>query len=501
MKLVKLLATVIALVLASQGGSAEAQTVQDLLRKASSAMEERRYVEAEAAFRQAIALDPNNVDLYTMLAFVLKDSGKYAEAEAAFEQALALNPKKAYLQAIALEPKNSFFYDYLGEFLVNQKKYAEAEGLYRQAIANNPKNAIFHRILGDFLYNQKRHAEAETAYRQAIELDPMKAYLYDTDPVAKGHKDNKPYQAHLYTSLGDALLAQEKYFQAEPAYRKAIEIDPKEIVNYYHLGYVFEKLKRFVEARDLYKMAIKIYPSDESARFKLEEVERLIGIASGTLKPLAPAEATRFLDPQDPLTPVRRSVVRIVPTFSGESSGLRTHGTGFVVRRQGDKAWVLTARHVIREPEGVRKATTIQVELYGGNLPEGIVEARLQAQEATSGEDGLDLALLVVVGLPEDIQPLKFASLPVKDGMPLTMVGHPRPEKWKIITGPLMTSNMNTLLVNSAQMKPGGSGSPVLSDKEEVVGMAYTTQVAGDIEQVVAYSLAKLQATMRQWGQ
>jgi hypothetical protein len=31
--------------------------------------------------------------------------------------------------------------------------------------------------------------------------------------------------------------------------------------------------------------------------------------------------------------------------------------------------------------------------------------------------------------------------------------------------------------------------------------MAYTTQVAGDIEQVVAYSLAKLQATMRQWGQ
>jgi hypothetical protein len=156
---------------------------------------------------------------------------------------------------------------------------------------------------------------------------------------------------------------------------------------------------------------------------------------------------------------------------------------------------------VIRVPEGVKKATTIQVELFGGNLPEGIVEARLQAQEAYSGDDDLALALLVVVGLPDDIQPLKFASLPVKDGMPLTMVGHPRPEKWKFIIGPLMTSNINTLLVKSAQMKPGGSGSPVLSDKEEVVGMAYTTEVAGDIEQVVAYSLHKLQATISQWGQ
>jgi superkiller protein 3 len=336
MTLVKLLATVIALVLASQGGSAEAQTVQDLLRKASSAMEERRYVEAEAAFRQAIALDPKNVDLYTMLAFVLKDSGKYAEAEAAFEQALALNPKKAYLQAIALDPKNSLFYDYLGEFLNNQKRYAEAEAVYRQAIATNPKNALFYVFLGDFLRDQKRYAEAEAAYRKAIELDPTKAYLYDTDPEVKRYKDNKLYQARVYTSLGDALLNQKKYAQAEPTYRKAIATNPNNIVNYYQLGYVLEELKRFVEARDLYKMAIEIDPSDESAIAKLEEVERRIGIAAGTKKPLSPAEATRFLDPKDPLTPVRRSVVRIVPTFSGESSGVRTHGTGFVVRRQGD---------------------------------------------------------------------------------------------------------------------------------------------------------------------
>ncbi len=572
MKVIMLLAALTALAMVTQGGLAVAQPAQDLLMQGNRASKERRYLEAEAAYRQALALDLKDADTYKKLGDVLVRQNKNVEAEAAYRQALALDPKDAdtykklgdvlvrqnknveavaayrqaigldpkdvdtyrklghelmlqgkyveaeaaYRQAIALDPKDAITYTSLGDVLQRQNKYVEAEAAYRQAIALIPKFVSAYTRLGDVLWRQNKNEEAEATYRQAIALDPMDAYTYRSLGNVLHEKEKyveaeAAYRqaialdsigllhASIYSSLGDLLSVQKKYVEAEAMYRKAIVFDPMDVFTYNSLGYLLQELGRLTDARDLYQKAIKLTPDSNLPRTNLEEVERLIGIASGTLKPLSPAEATRFLDSQDPLTPVRRSVVRIVPTFSGKSIGTGTHGTGFVVRRQGNKAWILTARHVIRSPEESREATKIQVELYGGKLPEGIVEARLQAQEAKSGED--DLALLVVVGLPEDIQPLSLASLPVKDGTPLTMVGHPRQEKWKNITGTLLTSNLNTLLVNSAQMAPGGSGSPVLSDKEEVIGMAYTTQVAGDIEQVVAYSFAKLQATLRQWGQ
>jgi tetratricopeptide (TPR) repeat protein len=691
MKAIRLPLALIALAMATQGGLAVAQTARDLLQQGNRALQEFRFMEAEAAFRQAISLDPKNADLYKnlgnvlteqikyeeaeveyrkaitldpknvdlyndlgnvltkqrryeeaeveyrkvialdpknvvaykRLAFMLRGMKKYPAAEAAFRQAFALDPKDAlvssnfarllsdqkkyleaesvYRQAIALDPKDERLYGYLGGLLNDQKNYVGAEEVFRQAMAVNPKSelnynnyldladvlklqekyseaeevireaisvmpkeSVYYVILGDLLIrDQKRHVEAEELYRKAIALggnctvldncssfSSLSTLLSDQKRYAEVEAMYRqaiakhqgvpeiltmfgywlsgqgryaeaeieyrqaiaidPKDGSAYSNLAAVLLKQNRQAEAEGVYRQAVAVykqaiasDPMKAHNYNNIGYIFQKLNRLTEARDYYHKAVALDPDSESFRANLEQVERLIGIAGGTLKPLSPAESTRFLDPQDPLTPVRRSVVRILPTFSANSSGYGAWGTGFVVRRQGGKALILTARHVIREPEGLREAVNIQVELYGGNLPPGIVETQLQAQEAKSGED--DLALLVVVGLPEDIQPLNFASLPVKDGMPLTMVGHPRQEKWKNITGTLLTSNLNTLLVNSSQMSAqravGVSGSPVLSDKAEVIGMVYQQQNAGDIEQLVAYSLAKLQATMRQWGQ
>ncbi len=192
---------------------------------------------------------------------------------------------------------------------------------------------------------------------------------------------------------GNLAWTERRYVEAEAAYRQAIVLDPKKSHAYNNLGYLFQELGRLTDARDLYKKATEIDPAFKTARSIFEEVERLIAIAGDTLKPLSPAEATRFLDPQDPLTPVRRSVVRILPTFSGKSSGAGAHGTGFVVRRQGDKAWILIARHVIRDPDEGREATDIRIELYGGNLPAGIAPSRLLASQVKMGDGDLDLGV------------------------------------------------------------------------------------------------------------
>jgi superkiller protein 3 len=433
MELMKRLATVFALAMASQSGLAEAQTLENLLQQGNRAWTERRYVEAEAAYRQAIVLDPKNSRAYTNLGDVLDDQKKYVEAEAALRQ------------ATALDPKNSRAYIILGVVLMNQKKYVEAEAALRQAIALDPKDVDAYIILGVVLRNQKKYVEAEAAYRQAIVLDPKNAFAYN------------------------------------------------------NLGYLFQLLERLTEARDLYLKVLALDPANKTARSNFEEVERLIGIADGKLQQLAP-EDIRYLT-QDPNTPVRRSVVRILPNFPGKSSGAGAHGTGFVVRRQGDKAWILTARHVIRDPDEGREATEIQIELYGGNLPAGIVPSRLLARQVKMGEGDLDLALLVVVGLPEDIQTLRFALRPVEAGIPLTMVGHPGKARWSVERGKLSVVSQQGLLISCPGMAPGGSGSPVLSDMKEVIGMAYEINEGAGIKQVVGYSRTKLQETLSHWGQ
>lgn len=493
---------------------------------------QRLHVEAEDAYRQAIALDPKNARAFFKLSNALSDQLKYVAAVAALRQAIALDPDygkyesvdrflkeqqkidekvKAYRQEIALDPKNVSHYLRLGGFLEDEWRYEEAEAVFRQALSLGDKNrsVYIYFELGELLRLQKKYEAAEAAYRQTLAYPSFMSRPTSFFRLGEVLMRQMKYAAAeaatrqalsegggSYKLLGDALKYQKKYVLAEAAYRQAIANEPNVPQLHNDLGLLLMEQKKYVAAEAAYKKAIAIDPASPYVYYNLEELNRLIGINSGKYQELKPQD-TAYL-PKDPLTPVRRSVVRIVPTFSGDRAGHGLHGTGFVVRRQGGKSWILTARHVIFDSGDRGEAVSITVELYGGNLPEGIVEARLQAQVAKSGED--DLALLVVVGLPEDIQPLNFASLPVKDGMPLTMVGHPRQEEWKNVTATLLTSSMSTLLVNSAQMADGGSGSPVLSDKKEVIGMVYQNQTAGDILQVWAYSLAKLQATMRQWG-
>ncbi|MDP3924508.1 MAG: tetratricopeptide repeat protein, partial [Hydrogenophaga sp.] len=126
-----------------------------------------RYAEAEAAYRQAIAIDGTLAHPWTGLGNLLQDHlGRYVEAEAAYRQAIALDETDAY-------PWNN-----LGNLLQHHLgRYAEAEAAYRQAIALDENFAYSWTGLGNLLQDHLgRYAEAEAANRQAIALDEKDAY-------------------------------------------------------------------------------------------------------------------------------------------------------------------------------------------------------------------------------------------------------------------------------------------------------------------------------------
>jgi tetratricopeptide (TPR) repeat protein len=117
-----------------------------------------RYKEAEAAFREAIGLDPDSREVYYQLADALHSQGRDKAAEAALRE------------AISRWPGDALAHFSLGGVLCAQGRYKEGEAVCREAIRSWPDLAEAHCNLGHNLRNQGRFAEALEALRRGHEL-------------------------------------------------------------------------------------------------------------------------------------------------------------------------------------------------------------------------------------------------------------------------------------------------------------------------------------------
>ena len=147
-----------------------------------------RHEEAEAAYHQAITLDPKYALSWNNLGVLLQNHlARYEEAEA------------AYRQAIALDSNFAFPWNNLGNLLQNHlARYEEAEAAYRQAIALDSNYAFPWYNLGNLLQDHlARYEEAEAAYQRALDLgttpEVLQAnllFLYYTQPARRGEAES-----------------------------------------------------------------------------------------------------------------------------------------------------------------------------------------------------------------------------------------------------------------------------------------------------------------------
>jgi superkiller protein 3 len=208
-----------------------------------------------------------------------------------------------------------------------------------------------------------------------------------------------------------------------------------------------------------------------------------------------------YLPRNDPTTPVKRAVVRLWPTFSGKKSGIGLLGTGFVVRREGDRAWIATALHVVRDPDDYGVATKVEAELFTGPMPEGLLPPRLEVilpPYPTLREDGDDLIILEIRGLPMDVQTLRLTKAQPEGSV--RVVGHPaeKPPWTEELFRILKLAP--SLLYLDGELNPGASGSPVLNGSGQVVGIVYraTSSSGGEeLKYVMAYRTSAIEAKLR----
>jgi tetratricopeptide (TPR) repeat protein len=242
------------------------------------------HADAEAAYREAIRLDPGNACAHRGLGIVLSWVKRYPEGEAAFREAIRLNPGDArahrglggvmlavnrdreaeavYREAIRLDPGDARAHRGLGVVLANVKRYRDAEAAYRQAIRLDPGNASAHFGLGCILRDLKRYSEAEAAYREA------EAAYREAIRLNPGNAD-------VHASLGIILWDLKRDPAAEAAYREAIRLNPANADVHSRLGNVLRDLKRYREAEAAYREAIRLDPDHPYANDSLEKVLRV----------------------------------------------------------------------------------------------------------------------------------------------------------------------------------------------------------------------------------
>ena len=222
----------------------------------------RRLAEAEAIYRQILAVDPRHSDAMHLLGLLAHQVGRNDVAVEIIRQAIALDPtgseihsnlgvalaelgrldeaNAAYRRAIELKPDSADAWSNLGNVLWNKGQFVESVAACRRAIEINPEHAEAHNNLGSALGDIGQFEEAIAAFRRVIELDPNYALAHNNLGIAlqhQGHTNDavaacrratqlKPEYAAAHNNLAVALLDQGHCDGAIAAFRQALQLKP-----------------------------------------------------------------------------------------------------------------------------------------------------------------------------------------------------------------------------------------------------------------------------------
>jgi tetratricopeptide (TPR) repeat protein len=391
--------------------------------------------EAIEAYRKAIAIAPNSSSAQFQLGLALHTLGRWDDAATAFQKAIDLNPRQARA------------YFYLGEAYREQKLWESASIAYEQALQFNPDRAKIFQQLGKALQEQGKWTEATRIYLQGI--------------------TRVSNNGDLYHQLGKSLAAQGKVNEAIVAYQQALRISPKNAQIRENLCYAHLTLGEVDEGLTWCRQAVQLDPNLANAKFLVQEIQR------GRLihdNPKLLEMPERIPNRQvDPLVPLKRAIVKIIVLGKGNGSV----GTGWIVKHERDRAWIVTNRHVIADSfQRTERNARIFLEFYS-DPPSGQIRRRSRAKilYVTDPSDGLDIAVLESKDPPEDIHPLTLASLPIARTQPVKSIGNPFNQKDWTVTKGTVNDNTEKSLNLAMLVVAGQSGSPVFNDQNQVVGV------------------------------
>jgi tetratricopeptide (TPR) repeat protein len=277
---------------------------EDLLDEGNEARDERKYSEAENAYRQALQLKPKDWRAAYGLGNIYTDQQRWEEAETSYRQSTVFNPLGAdafiALSYVLIQPRVA------GNAA---KRLTEAEQSARRAIQFQGNNPVAYDRLGEALVARALlNAEAEASYRKAVELDPQfaVAYVHLARLMKKTNRASEAEQnfvramglakeAPQFVLIAEAMQSEQLYAESEPVIKRALELDARNPSANFLMAKFHIYMRRLPEAEGFLKTAIEVSPRSFAPHYVLgslylrmerpEEAERAIARAAEVASP------------------------------------------------------------------------------------------------------------------------------------------------------------------------------------------------------------------------
>lgn len=217
---------------------------------------EKKYADALASFKKAIALNPNYKEALYSAGWCSVELKKYSEAITYLQKAKALWPN---------EPKVYLEIGYANEGL---GKIEEAKTNYNKCIALKTDYALAYKYMAYVYYDEENYEKA---------LQYLISYIkYDDDITSD----------EVYYRKGFCENELGKYNDAVTSLNTANELYADDASTYNELGYAYTKLKNADDALKNYNKALTLKPTSVTANMGIADVHR-------SLKS-KPADAVRY---------------------------------------------------------------------------------------------------------------------------------------------------------------------------------------------------------------
>lgn len=355
-------------------------------------------VDAEAAFKKVLAIDPDNPDAVTGLASVYTDRGNPKAAANVLEQLVKSNPSPrtlvllatnyeqmqdyakaadAYRKALQLDPSRTELKSGLAEDEARAGQFDAALKTYGELAEANPQNAEPYYGMSQIYRQQKNFAMAQKTIEKAKQLDPDNPDIQlnevlilqdegktaDAIAALKSLLDHtkrssytpgqREYRAKLLEQLGVLYRSNKQYDEAVGAFRQIAATDPDlaahsdaQIIDTYRVAKDFDKAeqvsqeaeKKFPDNRTLHEVRAQLLSDQGKTDQAIAELKKLLNGKEDRQIYLAMADIYRQAKDYKHMGAVLDSAEKLSPTDKLKAAVLFMRGDMYEREKKYDLA-------------------------------------------------------------------------------------------------------------------------------------------------------------------
>ena len=198
---------------------------------------------------------------------------------------------KAFEKAIAIDPENAEIWKNFGAALVELNRPDQAFAALGQALQLRPRYVDAANLYGRVLLRQERHVEALEYFNLSLEVEPDQADVLHAralvllnlgrleDSVADSSLSARlnPADADTYNLFGHILGKLGRYEQSLAIYDRALELRPDFALALCGKANALAELRRIDQALAYYKKCAAIHPTYPLARWDIALLQMLTG--------------------------------------------------------------------------------------------------------------------------------------------------------------------------------------------------------------------------------